>query len=89
MVKEKKSSDASLGHIDRAKRCSRTVNHMVEEDGSNDEEVERPLVENKEINHIGTREGRTLSSKLSAADSSYSNPSDASTGSFTLPVQVK
>lgn len=59
---------------------------MQVEEGSNDVEVEWPHELIKEVNQIRRREGRTLSSMLSTADSSDSNPSDASSGSFAFPV---
>ncbi|XP_027121931.2 protein BREAKING OF ASYMMETRY IN THE STOMATAL LINEAGE [Coffea arabica] len=113
MVKEKRSSGASHGPINPAKRRSRRVNdttqncgenaegtsipsHVAgdtalcdehaEEEGSNDVEVECIPDEIKEINHYGPHECRTLSSMLSVAESSDSNQSDASTGSFAFPI---
>ncbi|CDO98548.1 unnamed protein product [Coffea canephora] len=115
MVKEKRSSGASHGPINPAKRRSRRVNDtklpslamlqetlpsgmnivrvilnkkrlQAEEEGSNDVEVECIPDEIKEINHYGPHECRTLSSMLSVAESSDSNQSDASTGSFAFPI---
>ncbi|CAI9112763.1 OLC1v1013254C1 [Oldenlandia corymbosa var. corymbosa] len=63
---------------------------LEEEEGRNDMEVVwQPPDEIKEISHIETHSDdqfKTLSSMLSVADSSDSNRSDASSGSFAFPV---
>ncbi|CAI9113372.1 OLC1v1013957C1 [Oldenlandia corymbosa var. corymbosa] len=80
--------DGSI-HLGKEKRTSEVSNATtVEEEGSDDVELVWPPDEIKEIDHAGNHgdQAKTLSSILSVTESSDSNRSDASSGSFAFPV---